>query len=210
MSLFPFYRSFSSFSSKFVETKIHPIPTSNLPPPARFAYLISGSAGDGKMLKRTLQALYHPDNQYVVHLDRESSAEERLDLSNFVKDHPVFLRFCNAGIGIGLLTLVHLIIHLLHRMICCTHFHICQGILILLIIQVTLDGKSFKGRSPVIIDPGLYMTKKADVFWITQRRSVPTAFKLFTDVIRAILIVELRLPHVIFVISILVTMNAIV
>jgi hypothetical protein len=33
---------------------------------------------------------------------------------------------------------------------------------------------------PVIIDPGLYMKKKADVFWIPQRRSVPTAFKLFT------------------------------
>ena len=96
MSLFPFYRSFSSFSSKFVETKIHPIPTSNLPPPPRFAYLISGSAGDGSMLKRTLQALYHPNNQYVVHLDRESSDEERLDLSNFVKDHPVFLRFGNV------------------------------------------------------------------------------------------------------------------
>jgi len=48
------------------------------------------------MLKRTLQALYHPNNQYVVHLDRESSDEERLDLSNFVKDHPVFLRFGNV------------------------------------------------------------------------------------------------------------------
>lgn len=27
------------------------------------------------------------------------------------------------------------------------------------------------------------MTKKADVFWVTQRRSVPTAFKLFTGAI---------------------------
>ena len=32
----------------------------------------------------------------------------------------------------------------------------------------------------MIVDPGLYMTEKTDVFWITQRRSVPTAFKLFT------------------------------
>jgi hypothetical protein len=38
----------------------------------------------------------------------------------------------------------------------------------------------FQRAKPIIIDPGLYMTKKADVFWITQRRSVPTAFKLFT------------------------------
>ncbi|KAJ0447185.1 hypothetical protein HanRHA438_Chr17g0808451 [Helianthus annuus] len=27
------------------------------------------------------------------------------------------------------------------------------------------------------------MAKKADVFWITQRRSVPTAFKLFTGIL---------------------------
>ncbi|CAL0317214.1 unnamed protein product [Lupinus luteus] len=33
---------------------------------------------------------------------------------------------------------------------------------------------------PIIIDPGLYMSKKEDVFWVTQRRSRPTAFKLFT------------------------------
>lgn len=38
----------------------------------------------------------------------------------------------------------------------------------------------FQRAKPIIIDPGLYMTKKADVFWITQRRSLPTAFKLFT------------------------------
>uniref|UniRef100_A0A7N0RE85 Uncharacterized protein n=1 Tax=Kalanchoe fedtschenkoi TaxID=63787 RepID=A0A7N0RE85_KALFE len=38
----------------------------------------------------------------------------------------------------------------------------------------------FQRAKPIIIDPGLYMTKKTDVFWITQRRSVPTAFKLFT------------------------------
>lgn len=38
----------------------------------------------------------------------------------------------------------------------------------------------FQRAKPVIVDPGLFLTKKSDVFWITQRRSVPTAFKLFT------------------------------
>ena len=38
----------------------------------------------------------------------------------------------------------------------------------------------FQRAKPIIIDPGLYLSKKEDVFWITQRRSVPTAFKLFT------------------------------
>lgn len=40
--------------------------------------------------------------------------------------------------------------------------------------------KDHQRARPIIIDPGLYMTKKQDVFWITQRRSRPTAFKLFT------------------------------
>ncbi|XP_035844854.1 beta-glucuronosyltransferase GlcAT14A isoform X2 [Helianthus annuus] len=40
--------------------------------------------------------------------------------------------------------------------------------------------KEFQRAKPVIVDPGLYMSEKSDVFWITQRRSVPTAFKLFT------------------------------
>jgi len=40
----------------------------------------------------------------------------------------------------------------------------------------------FQRAKPVIIDPGLYMLKKQDVFWIPQRRSVPTAFKLFTGI----------------------------
>lgn len=41
----------------------------------------------------------------------------------------------------------------------------------------------FQRAKPIIIDPGLYMLKKADVFWIPQRRSVPTAFKLFTGMV---------------------------
>ena len=62
--LLPFYRSLTASNSVFVESKLHPVPVSTLPPPPRLAYLISGSNGDGKMLKRTLEALYHPRNRY--------------------------------------------------------------------------------------------------------------------------------------------------
>lgn len=48
------------------------------------------------MLRRTLLALYHPYNQYVVHLDAESSPEERLDLFNFVKNCSTFVQFGNV------------------------------------------------------------------------------------------------------------------
>lgn len=33
---------------------------------------------------------------------------------------------------------------------------------------------------PVIIDPGLYKKTKGDLFWVPERRELPTAFKLFT------------------------------
>ncbi|KAG6779362.1 hypothetical protein POTOM_015739 [Populus tomentosa] len=228
ISVFPFYRSFSSLSSKFVETKIHPLPISNLPPPPRFAYVISGSAGDANMLKRTLQALYHPNNQYVVHLDRESSTQERLDLSNFVKHHPVFLRFGNVRM-ISKANLVTyrgptMVANTLHaaaillreggdwdwfiNLSASDYPLVTQDDLLhtfsslprdLNFIDHTSDigWKEFQRAKPIIIDPGLYMTKKADVFWITQRRSVPTAFKLFTDVASASSLVDLCLQYMI-------------
>jgi hypothetical protein len=37
----------------------------------------------------------------------------------------------------------------------------------------------FARAMPVIIDPALYMKKKGDLFWIPQKRELPTAFKLF-------------------------------
>lgn len=33
---------------------------------------------------------------------------------------------------------------------------------------------------PIIIDPGLYQKTKTDIYWMTQRRAVPSAFRLFT------------------------------
>lgn len=87
-------------SALFVVSKVQPavtvsITTLSLPPP-RLAYLISGSKGHHKMLRRTLLALYHPYNQYVVHLDAESSPDERLDLLNFVKNCSTFVQFGNV------------------------------------------------------------------------------------------------------------------
>lgn len=90
------YYSPTATASIFVESKLKPLPISARPSVPRLAYLISGSAGDGGMLRRTLEALYHPNNQYVVHLDAASSAEERLDLYNYVDSHSVFRRFRNV------------------------------------------------------------------------------------------------------------------
>ncbi|PKI37637.1 hypothetical protein CRG98_041930 [Punica granatum] len=43
-----------------------------------------------------------------------------------------------------------------------------------------LGWKEDKRAMPLMVDPGLYLTKKSDVFWVSPRRALPTAFKLFT------------------------------
>ncbi|XP_039069315.1 beta-glucuronosyltransferase GlcAT14B-like [Hibiscus syriacus] len=58
--------------------------------PARLAYLISGTKGDSNRMTKTLQAVYHPRNQYVRHLDLEAPPRERLEFSNMAKNDPTF------------------------------------------------------------------------------------------------------------------------
>lgn len=53
----------------------------------------------------------------------------------------------------------------------------CTGIYILLLLFTVLRGQRAK---PIIVDPGLYMTKKKDIYWAGPERELPTAFKLFT------------------------------
>ncbi|XP_017243005.1 beta-glucuronosyltransferase GlcAT14B [Daucus carota subsp. sativus] len=200
-----------SSSSVFIESKLHPLPLSSLPPPPRLAYLISGSNGDSSMLKRTLLALYHPHNQYIVHLDAESPEHERRDLLEFVANSSVFVRFGN----VRMITKANLVTYRGPTMVANTlhaaalllrhggdwdwFINLSASDYPLVTQDDLLDAFSYLPRDlnfidhtsnigwkesqrakPVIVDPGLYMTKKSDVFWITQRRSVPTAFKLFT------------------------------
>uniref|UniRef100_A0A5B6ZDF4 Putative xylosyltransferase n=1 Tax=Davidia involucrata TaxID=16924 RepID=A0A5B6ZDF4_DAVIN len=62
----------------------------------RFAYLLSGTKGDGPRLRRLLQAVYHPRNYYLLHLDLEASDIERLELAKYVKSEAVLREFKNV------------------------------------------------------------------------------------------------------------------
>ncbi|XVF34672.1 hypothetical protein REPUB_Repub18cG0079000 [Reevesia pubescens] len=195
---------------RFVESKLHVAPTSPNPLP-KLAYLISGSAGDGVSLKRTLKALYHPWNQYAVHLDLEASAEERLEVAKFVKDEPLFKKVGN----VRMVTRANLVTYRGPTMVTNT-LHaaailfkeggdwdwfinlsasdyplVTQDDLLhtlstiprdLNFIEHTSDigWKEYQRAKPVIIDPGLYSQHKSDVFWVSEKRSVPTAYRLFT------------------------------
>lgn len=204
---------FSLLSSpSFLESKLRPIPpastSSRLP---RLAYLISGSSGDAESLIRTLLALYHPNNYYVVHLDLESPESERLVLKEYVAANEVFRSVGNVRM-IEKANLVTyrgptMVANTLHAAaILLREFDewdwfinlsasdyplVTQDDLLETFSRIPRDlnfidhtsdigWKEYQRAKPVIIDPGLYMSKKQDVFWIPQRRSVPTAFKLFT------------------------------
>lgn len=50
-----------------------------------------------------------------------------------------------------------------------------------------IDIHRFQRAKPVIIDPGLYGLRKSDVFWVSEQRSIPTAFRLFTGKINLLI-----------------------
>ncbi|KAG6416909.1 hypothetical protein SASPL_124350 [Salvia splendens] len=179
--------------------------------PPRLAYLISGTKGDSQRMLRTLQAVYHPRNQYILHMDLEAPPRERLNLTMSVKNDPTF----SAVENVRVMAQSNLVTYKGPTMIACT----LQAIAILLKESLNWDwfinlsasdyplmplddilyvfsnlsrklnfiehtqiyGWKLNQRAkPIIIDPGLYLSKKSDISWTTQRRSLPTSFKLFT------------------------------
>ncbi|MED6185631.1 hypothetical protein PIB30_058993 [Stylosanthes scabra] len=179
--------------------------------PPRLAYLISGTKGDSLRMMRTLQAVYHPRNQYILHLDLEAPPRERLELANAVKGDPTFRKVENVRV----MSQSNLVTYKGSTMIACT----LQAIAILLkessdwdwfinlsasdyplvtqddllhvfsnlsrdlnfIEHTHIAGWKLSHRvRPIVVDPGLYLSKKSEIAWTTQKRTLPTLFKLFT------------------------------
>ncbi|KAJ7549165.1 hypothetical protein O6H91_07G043200 [Diphasiastrum complanatum] len=199
------------FPELFVESKLLPSQPSGVAGPPSVAYLISGTKGDSNRLKRALQALYHPRNQYVLHLDLEAPPRERVELARYVRLEPTFLQAGNVHV-IGK---ANLVTYMGPTMIACT-LHaaaillqrskewdwfinlsasdyplITQDDLLHVLsylprdvnfIEHTSDigWKEFQRAKPIVVDPGLYMPKKSELFWANQRRAVPNSFRLFT------------------------------
>ncbi|KAI5072446.1 hypothetical protein GOP47_0012552 [Adiantum capillus-veneris] len=181
-----------------------------MPIPPRFAYLISGAKGDLNSMKRLLLAVYHPRNHYLLHLDLEAPARERVELANFVQQFCTYQQDGNVHV-VGKANLITykgstMIASTLHGAAILLRYSkhwdwfinlsatdyplVTQDDLLhvfsflpkdLNFIEHTsnLGWREFQRAKPLIIDPGLFMNKKADVFWITQRRPLPKAFKLF-------------------------------
>ncbi|WCJ30656.1 Core-2/I-branching beta-1 6-N-acetylglucosaminyltransferase family protein [Euphorbia peplus] len=177
----------------------------------RLAYLISGTKGDSRRMMRTLEAIYHPRNQYILHLDLEAPPRERLELGVSVKNDPTFVEVGNVRV----MAQSNLVTYKGPTMIANT----LQAVAIMLreslewdwfinlsasdyplvtqddllhvfsnmsrnlnfIEHMQITGWKLNQRAkPIIIDPGLYLSKKGDLALTSQRRSLPTSFKLFT------------------------------
>ncbi|KAJ0089525.1 hypothetical protein Patl1_13101 [Pistacia atlantica] len=195
---------------KFVEQQLHVLSTSSEKIP-RLAYLISGSKGDGDSLRRTLKALYHPRNQYAVHLDLEASVQERMELARFVESEPLFKQVGNVRMVLKANLVTYrgptMVTNTLHaaailfkeggdwdwfiNLSASDYPLVTQDDLLHILSTIPRDlnfiehtsdigWKEHQRARPVIIDPGLYSLRKSDVFWVTQKRSVPNAYRLFT------------------------------
>lgn len=44
---------------------------------------------------------------------------------------------------------------------------------------------------PIIVDPGLYLSEKSEMFYATQKRDLPNSFRLFTGVFSSIVLIVL-------------------
>jgi hypothetical protein len=47
---------------------------------------------------------------------------------------------------------------------------------------MTMYIRAFRSRQirPIVVDPGLYLSSRNDIFYATQKRDLPNAYKLFT------------------------------
>ncbi|KAI3708395.1 hypothetical protein L2E82_37564 [Cichorium intybus] len=214
-SFFPLFNSRvdsnQSTTPNFAEDKVKSPPVTSRPTTPRFAYLISGSKGDLDKLWRTLRALYHPGNHYVLHLDLESEPDERIELASRVENDPMFTEIGN----VYMIRKANMVTYRGPTMVSNT-LHACAILLkknqdwdwfinlsasdYPLVTQddlisvfrglkrdwnfvehtSQLGWKEDQRAMPLMIDPGLYETKKSDIFWVQPNRPLPSAFRLFT------------------------------
>ncbi|XP_072989088.1 beta-glucuronosyltransferase GlcAT14A isoform X2 [Typha latifolia] len=204
--------SSSSFSTaiRYSAGPLTALSTSSPLPPS-FAYFISGSDGDGNRILRLLQAVYHPKNLYLLHLDRAAPQEQRDRLARAVRSVAAFRSIRN----------VHVVgnADFANPRGCSALAATLHGAAVLLRIAaewdwfVNLDASdyplmtqddllhvfSFLPRDlnfiqhtnyigwresrrirPIIVDPGLYLSSRTDIFYATQKRELPNAYRLFT------------------------------
>ncbi|XP_006340918.1 beta-glucuronosyltransferase GlcAT14A-like [Solanum tuberosum] len=182
-----------------------------LPPPPAIAYLISGSTKDTSRIIRLLFAVYHPRNQYLLHLDRKASQYERDDLALYVQSVPLFKAAQNVNFigkadfvypmgssalsatlhGASILLRVSAHWDWFINLSADDYPLVTQDDLLHILSYMPKDlnfvnhtsyigWRESRKLKPIVVDPGLYLEEEDDVFYATQKRELPDAFRLFS------------------------------
>ncbi|KAK4786535.1 hypothetical protein SAY86_010368 [Trapa natans] len=185
MGLMISFQSVSSIIRFFPKSANYTTPPSTNSSIPRFAYFVYGSKGDLDKLWRIVQAVYHPRNHYLLHLDRESSVEERSELESRVVKDPIMAKVGNVRIISNANMVTYrgptMVSNVLHACaIFLRTYKDWDWFINLSASDYPLVTQDEKRGKPLFVDPGLYAAKKSDVFEVQQIRDLPTAFNLFT------------------------------
>ncbi|KAG5588354.1 hypothetical protein H5410_048788 [Solanum commersonii] len=182
-----------------------------LPPPPAIAYLISGSTKDTSRIIRLLFAVYHPRNQYLLHLDRKASQYERDDLALYVQSVPLFKAAQNVNFigkadsvypmgssalsatlhGASILLRVSAQWDWFINLSADDYPLVTQDDLLHILSYIPKDlnfvnhtsyigWRESRKLKPIVVDPGLYLEEEDEVFYATQKRELPDAYRLFS------------------------------
>ncbi|XP_049344441.1 beta-glucuronosyltransferase GlcAT14A-like [Solanum verrucosum] len=182
-----------------------------LPPPPAIAYLISGSTKDTSRIIRLLFAVYHPRNQYLLHLDRKASQYERDDLALYVQSVPLFKAAQNVNFigkadsvypmgssalsatlhGAAILLRVSAQWDWFINLSADDYPLVTQDDLLHILSYIPKDlnfvnhtsyigWRESRKLKPIVVDPGLYLEEEDEVFYATQKRELPDAYRLFS------------------------------
>ncbi|KAG8380261.1 hypothetical protein BUALT_Bualt07G0174800 [Buddleja alternifolia] len=176
--------------------------------PPVLAYWILGSKGENKRIMRLVKAIYHPRNQYLLQLDSSSPDHERVELAILVHSHKILGEFGNVDVvgksyGVnqmgasGLAAVLHAAA-LLMRISADWDWFIplstsdyplsTQDDILyaftslprdLNFVGYTNDTDKRQNASLIAVDPSLYLTEKAPVFYAAEARQKPDSFQLF-------------------------------
>lgn len=155
--------------------------------------------------------MYHPRNQYLLHLDRKASQYERDNLALYVQSVPIFKAAQNVNF-IGKADFVYPIgssalSATLHGAAILLRFSahwdwfinlsvddyplVTQDDLLHILSYMPKDlnfvnhtsyigWRESRKLKPIVVDPGLYLAEEDEVFYATQKRELPDAYRLFS------------------------------
>ncbi|CAA7392784.1 unnamed protein product [Spirodela intermedia] len=181
------------------------------PPAPRIAYFISGSDGDGHRILRLLRAVYHPRNQYLLHLDLRASHRQREDLVSAVRSVDSFVASGNVNVvgkadyanregSTAIASVLHgAAVLLKHSKAWDWFVNLAASDYPLITQDDLLHVLSFLPRDinfiqcsdkigwkesrrirSIVVDPGIYLAAKRDIFIGTQKRPIPTSYRFAT------------------------------